>query len=106
MAGETPVTPRRLAQAYLALFGDVTHADTLDTDHQLVWRDIESFCRAYRLSCESTTTGEYAENNTLVNEGRRSMWLRIRGQVLIALAPEPEPIKVSRQKKKQSQSNP
>ena len=88
---------RRVQIAYLAVLGE---EGKRTDDQKVVWRDIESFCRAYRLSCEAVAGGEYAENNMLVNEGRRSVWLRMRGMVLLALLPPPELPKISRQKRK------
>ena len=93
MAEETPLTSRSLALAYLDLFG---REGERSAKQKLVWADIESFCRAYRLSVEQLTSGDMSENNCLVNEGRRSVWLRMRGQVLSAMAPVPEPLKVFR----------
>ena len=88
-----PITPRRLQLAYLAVFGP---PETRNEDQKAVMRDMESFCHAYRLSTEALTTGEYSHENTLVNEGRRSYWLRARGHILAALSPEPAPPKISR----------
>lgn len=93
------VTPRRLALAYLAVLGE---DGKRGPDQELVWRDIESFCHAYQLSVEMDLSRAIPETNTLVNEGRRSTWLRFRGQILTALLPAPEPIKVLRQKRKPS----
>jgi len=88
---------RRLSQAYLKVFG----AEGGRTEfQQLVMRDMESFCHAYRLSVEAVVGGECSEANTIVNEGRRSYWLRARGQILAAQAPAPEPLKVSRKRQK------
>ena len=91
------LTARSLAQAYLAVFG---REGSRSAEQKLVVADIESFCRAYRLSVEQLPTGDMSENNCLVNEGRRSVWLRARGHILSALAPVPEPLKVSRQRRK------
>lgn len=86
---------RRLQRAYRAVLG----SDGARTpDQQLVWRDIESFCHAFRLSVESVTDGSLPENNCLVNEGRRSYWLRARGHILAALEPVPAPLKVIRRR--------
>jgi hypothetical protein len=93
---EEPITPRRLAQAYRQVFGD---ADKRTPSQNLVWSDLEGFCHAYRLSVESLTNFDMSENNMLVNEGRRSVWLRARGQILTAQSPEPPPLKVSRKRK-------
>jgi hypothetical protein len=87
---------RRLQQAYLAVFGPEL---TRTSDQQLVWRDLESFCHAYRPCAEALRSGEYPENNLLYNEGRRAVWLRARGQLLAALAPDPVPLKISRRRK-------
>lgn len=88
---------RLVQRAYLEVFG----SDEARTPQQkLVWRDIESFCHAYRLSVESVTDGSFPDNNLLVNEGRRSYWLRARGHILAAQAPTPEPLKVSRGRRK------
>ena len=96
MAGE-PISPRRLALAYLSVYG----APGKRTDTQnLVWADMESFCHAYRLSVESLSNFDMSENNMLVNEGRRSVWLRARGQILSAQAPEPAPLKATRVRRK------
>ena len=97
MAEEAPLTAQSLAQAYLAVFG---RDGQRSPGQRLVWADMESFCRAYRLSVEQLTSGDMSENNCLVNEGRRSVWLRARGHILSALAPAPEPLKVSRQRRK------
>ena len=87
------VDQRRLQGAYLAVFG-VEESRT--TDQKLVWRDIESFCHAYRMSVECVAGGALPIENTLVNEGRRSYWLRARGHILAAQAPEPVLVKTSR----------
>jgi len=97
MSEPTPVTPRRLALAYLAVLGE---EGKRGPDQELVWRDIESFCHAFQLSVEMDLSRAIPETNTLVNEGRRSYWLRARGQILTALLPAPEPVKVSRVRKK------
>jgi hypothetical protein len=90
------ITPQVVARAYLAVFGK----EGARTNQQLlVMADLESFCRAYRLSVEQLPSGDMSENNCLVNEGRRSVWLRVRGLVLSAQAPTPEPLKVSRQRR-------
>ena len=88
---------RRLQMAYLEVFGSDA---ARSSSQKLVWRDIESFCRAYRLSVESIAGGAIPDNNFLVNEGRRSYWLRARGHILAAQAPQPAPLKVSRVKRK------
>ena len=87
---------RNLSLAYLRVFGA---PGTRTPEQELVWRDVESFCHAYRLNPETLTDGEYSANNMLVNEGRRSYWLRARGHILSAIEPEPAPLKVSRQRK-------
>ena len=87
------IDQRRLQLAYLAVFGG---EESRTSDQKLVWRDIESFCHAYRLSIEAVSGGEIPMNNALVNEGRRSYWLRARGQIIAAQMPEPELIKSSR----------
>jgi hypothetical protein len=91
------ITARRVASAYLAVFG---REGARSADQKLVWRDMESFCRAYRLSVESVEGGAIPDNNFLVNEGRRSYWLRARGQILLALEPPPPPLKVNRRRVK------
>ena len=102
MIPPTPVSAvsetRRLQKAYLAVFGPEL---TRTSDQQLVWRDLESFCHAYRPCAVALASGEYPENNVLYNEGRRAVWLRARGQILSALAPEPAPLKISRKRKSQ-----
>ena len=91
------ITPRSVQLAYLSVFG----REGQRTPKQLiVMADLESFCHAYRLSVEQVTGGDMSENNCLVNEGRRSVWLRVRGFILSALAPAPEPLKTSRSRTK------
>ena len=97
MAEEVAVTSRNLALAYLAVLG---REGARSAEQKLVWADIESFCRAYRLSVEQIASLDMSENNCLVNEGRRSVWIRMRGLVLLAQAPTPEPLKVSRVRRK------
>lgn len=96
LTAQGAVMPRRLATAYLKVFGA---PEARDADQQLVWADMEGFCRAYRLSVEQTADGGFVENNCLVNEGRRSYWIRARGQILAAQSPEAAPLKVSRKRK-------
>lgn len=79
------LTPtRRLELAYLAVFGN---PDGRTPDQAIVWRDIESFCHAYRLSAETNNLNNVDDKKTYINEGRRSLWLRARGQILLALNP-------------------
>ncbi len=99
MAEVIPTTQaRRRELAYLAVFGD---PDKRSTDQQLVIADLESHCFAYRLVSEATSTGEVAANRALFNDGRRSVWLRIRGQVIRALSGP----KASRILRKKPESN-
>ena len=91
------ITERRLQEAYLAVLGNPTAI--LSTDQALVWKDIESFCHAYRTLPERLSGGELSERALWLNEGRREYWLRARGHALAATQPEPEPIKVLRKKK-------
>lgn len=91
------ITPRRMEEAYLSVLGSAT---ARNANQKLVWADIESFCHAYRLSVESLANFDMSEKNCLVNEGRRSVWLRLRGMILSASEPEPEPIKATRVRKK------
>lgn len=86
----------RLAVAYLRVFG--SKDGDRNADQRLVWRDIESFCHAYRMSPEIVAGGDLSVNNLLVNEGRRSYWLRARGQVLAATGAPREPLKVNRRR--------
>ena len=86
--------PRRLQLAYRTVLG----TDAARTPQQaLVWRDIESFCHAYRLSPEKNSLNNVDDRNTYINEGRRSFWLRARGQIILALAP-PKPTAVIRRR--------
>jgi len=87
------VDQRRLQSAYLAVFGA---EEARTTDQKLVWSDIESFCHAYRMSVECVSGGALPIENTLVNEGRRSTWLRARVHILAAQSPEPVLVKTSR----------
>lgn len=93
---EQPITQaRRIALAYLKVFGQ---PDARDSDQKLVMLDIESHCYAYRLVSEGRTDGDVATARALFNDGRRSVWLRIRGQVLKAIA-EPKTVKIVRESK-------
>lgn len=88
------LTPQRLADAYAAVFGT---GDKRGIDQQLVWADIESFCYAHRLCTEGKNDGDLS-NNSHLNEGRRSFYLRARGMVLRAGLP-PAPPTISRSRK-------
>ena len=88
-------TARRLQLAYLAVLG----ADgARNADQQIVWRDVESFCHAYRMLTEQTRELRLDNTATYINEGRRSFWLRARGQIRLALA-EPRKPGTSRKNK-------
>lgn len=96
MSDEPEMTAsRRLEMAYLAVFG---LPDGRTPDQALVWRDMESFCRAFRLSVEKNSINNVDDKNTYINEGRRSFWLRARGQIILAQTP-PRTYRVSRAKK-------
>lgn len=88
---------RRVADAYASVFG---HSEARSEEQRLVMADIESFCRAYRLCVESATDGSIATDNHVLNEGRRSVWLRIRGQIIESQRPAPQPPSISRKKPK------
>ena len=95
-----PVEPqlppsRRLQLAYLSVLGD---PDKRGPDQRLVMADIESHCYAHRLVSEGRTDGEVAIYRSLFNDGRRSVWLRIRGQIMLALAEPRKAPTVSRKK--------
>jgi hypothetical protein len=93
----TPTAPRRLQLAYAAVFGT---PDKRSTDQALVWADIESFCYAYRPIIERDNLNRLDdETRKDVNEGRRSFWLRARGQVLLAMTAPAKP-KISRKETK------
>jgi hypothetical protein len=96
MDGEPPISEvRKLQLAYRTVLG----TDAARTPSQsLVWRDIESFCHAYRLSPEKNSLNNVDDRNTYINEGRRSFWLRARGQILLASI-QPKPITVTRKRK-------
>ena len=83
---------RRLELAYLKVFGPL---DTRDADQRLVWADLEKHCKVYALSAEARTDGEVAQLKTYFNEGRRSVYLHIRGQILKA-GIEPRPLRIKR----------
>lgn len=85
---------RRLELAYLAVFGNPNQRTT---DQHLVWQSLESFCYAYRLEAEGMSNGEIAIRRTMLNQGRRSVWLMARGQLIKALSP-PRTTSVSRKK--------
>lgn len=85
---------RRLELAYLDVFG----TETARSGHQrLVMADIEAHCYAHRLVSEGETTGDIAIHRALFNDGRRSVWLRIRGQIIRAATPT-KTFKISREK--------
>lgn len=89
------VTPHRLATAYLNVLGP---PDKRSVDQQLVWADIEGFCYAYRPVTEKLTTAELDPSSPMLNDGRRTVWLRLRGMIIRALQPAPVPPKISRKK--------
>ncbi len=93
MAEDAPITPKRLADAYQAVFGP---PGKRGRDQSIVWADIESFCYANRLTFEAKPDGDLS-NNQMLNEGRRSFYLRARGMIIRAGAEEKE-VKVSRTK--------
>lgn len=102
MADETPAPipasvaiSRRLALAYQNVLGI---EGKRGPDQQLVWADIESFCYAHRLCLEGKGDGDLS-NNYLMNEGRRSFYIRARGQLIKAQQPPPSPLKISRKPK-------
>lgn len=92
---EPPISEvRKLQLAYRTVLG----TDEARTPSQrMVWRDIESFCHAYRLSPEKNSLNNVDDRNTYINEGRRSFWLRARGQIILAQT-SPKPITVSRKR--------
>ena len=95
MSDPVITTPgRRLELAYLSVFGDPAKRTT---DQQLVMRDLESHCFAYRLVSEARgpQDGELAVQRAIFNDGRRSVWLRVRGLVIKAMI-EPKVRKISR----------
>ena len=85
---------RRLELAYLKVFGPL---DTRDADQRLVWADLEKHCKVNALSAEARTDGEIAHLKTYFNEGRRSVYLHIRGNILKA-GIEPRLLKIRRGK--------
>jgi hypothetical protein len=85
---------RRLAIAYQRVFGD---AEKRTSDQKLVLADLESHCYAYRLVTEFTGAGTPSADLALFNDGRRSVWLRLRGQLIKAAAERAHP-KISRKK--------
>lgn len=84
---------RRLALAYLSVFGD---PDKRGGDQRLVWADLESFAYAHRLVTEKRDDHAIDIHASLFNDGRRSVWLRARGQIIKALAAPKPPPKISR----------
>ncbi len=84
MADLPDITPKRLADAYQAVFGQ---PEKRGLDQQIVWADIESFCYAHRLTLEGKPDGDLS-NNRDMNEGRRSFYLRARGQIIMAGKPD------------------
>lgn len=91
-------TERRRQLAYLALFGN---AGTRTTDQEIVMRDIEHFAYAHRLVTEKDNLNRIDPKSAEFNDGRRSVWLRIRGAIILAMAAPPV-LKVSRQRKAKS----
>lgn len=85
---------RRLEKAYEAVFGQ---PESRTSDQRLVYADLERHCYVYRLVSEGRVDGDVATARALFNDGRRSVWLRIRGQILKALT-NPKPVTVSRKK--------
>ena len=55
---------------------------------QLVVADLEGFCYEHRVEAETDANATIDINQTLVNIGRRTVWLRVRGQIAKARAPE------------------
>lgn len=100
------VTARRnLALAYLRVLGDPDGAN-LSAEQKLVWADILGFCYAHRLVSEAQSDGEYAPNRALFNDGRRSVWLHLRGQVIQANQPEPKLPSVRRRPRPSAPNSP
>lgn len=97
MSANPIIALRLLEKAYLDVFGE--SPEKRSPQQKLVMEDLEGFCYAHRLVSEGQTDGELAIHRAMFNDGRRSVHLRIRGQIIKALAPDPEPLKVSRQKK-------
>jgi hypothetical protein len=96
MPEESEISPqRKLELAYLDVFGP---PDKRSAHQRLVWADLEGFCYAHRLVSEGQTDGELAINRAIFNDGRRSYWLRARGQVINALAAPKAAPKVSLRK--------
>lgn len=91
---------RAVLKAYADVFGLPDELGGKRTDAQkLVWADIEAFCKAYQLCVELRTDGSLAERNHVLNEGRRSVWLRIRGALIQSLKPAPKAPTITRAKK-------
>jgi hypothetical protein len=94
-AVQTVNKARRLAKAYETVFGP---EGKRGVDQDLVWADIESFCYAHRLCLEGKPDGDLS-NNYLMNEGRRSFYIRARGMLVRAILPVPSPLRISRKAK-------
>ena len=96
MPVEAPMTEsRRLELAYLRVFGEPR---SRSGDQKRVWDDIESFCYAHRLVTEKTTMNAIDPQSPHFFDGRRSVWLRMRGQIILAQQEMPPPVKISRKK--------
>lgn len=87
---------RRLAKAYESVLGI---EGKRGPDQQIVWEDLEGFCYAHRLCLEGKAGGDLS-NNYLMNEGKRSYYLRARGMLIRAQLPPPAPLKTFRRKAK------
>jgi hypothetical protein len=85
MSAATLPLPRRVALAYLELFGT---PEKRTVAQQLVVADLEGFCYEHRVEAETDANATIDINQTLVNIGRRTVWLRVRGQIARATQPE------------------
>lgn len=64
-------------------------------------QDLEQFAYAHRLVTERSSTAKLDPMSAIFNDGRRSVWLRIRGAIILANQ-EPPVVEISRQRKRKS----
>lgn len=91
---------RRLEIAYLNVLGA---GEGRTPDQAIVWQDIEGFCYAHRLVTEKDDEHRIDPESPHFFDGRRSVWLRMRGQIIKA---QMEPRKPILSRKRKQKSNP
>lgn len=87
---------RRVVDAYASVFG---LPEARSEAQKLVMDDIEGFCHAFRPCVELRTDGSIAKGNHKVNEGKRLVWMHIRGAIITSQLPLPGSPSISRKRK-------